>query len=88
MTRFEGGSCSVIAYEETQNMALDLLPVRFEELMELEPLEVSPVAVLGGQVVPEAVLCDWVAQWVKFFDILRACHMRGMRSICGLCLQL
>lgn len=60
-------------------MALDLLPVIVEELMDIEPLDVSPVAVLDGQ--PDTVFCDWVVQMVIFFFvILWACHMRGMRS--------
>jgi hypothetical protein len=44
-------------------MALDLLPVIVEELMDIEPLDVSPVAV--GQ--PDTVLCDWVVRMVNFF---------------------
>jgi hypothetical protein len=39
-------------------MVLDLLSVRVQELMELEPLEVSPMTVLDGQ--HETVLCEFI----------------------------
>lgn len=53
-------------------MALDLLPVIVEELMDIEPLDVSPVAVLDGQ--PDTVFCDWVVRMVNIFF----CHIVGL----------
>jgi len=44
--------------DSIKKMVLDLLSVRVQELMELEPLEVSPMTVLDGQ--HETVLCEFI----------------------------
>jgi hypothetical protein len=81
------GSCSVNENGE-YNFVADMVPYRVEVLLETEPLAVHPVAVIDGQELPEAVSCYWVVEWAKFCVMLWVYRTRGMRSRCGLCLQL
>lgn len=68
----EGGSCSFIADEENHYVVLDMVPYKGDEVMEIESLDVNPVAVIEGQELPETVSCDWVVARVKNF-----CHVVG-----------